>query len=56
MNYCDFNIATIIKDPAGIYVGLIMGGGRRNESRKTCHILELKKYFNPISFPSEKAT
>ena len=56
MNYCDFNIATIIKVATGIYVGLIMGEERRNESGKTFHILELQKYFNPISFPSDKAT
>jgi hypothetical protein len=37
MNYFDFNITTIIKVPTGIYVGLIMGEERRNESGNMSH-------------------
>jgi hypothetical protein len=56
MNYSDFNNATIIKVLAGIYVGLIMGDGEEMKAEKHVTIWNLKKYCNPISFPTEKAT
>ena len=48
-------MATIIKIPTGICVGLIMGE-ERNESRKTCHIFELHKLFQSNLFPSDETT